>query len=535
VEKDLARLVRALSRAEAYPHDASAGAGIERVQTHLSHVFLTPERVYKLHKHARFEFVDFSSRAERDADAAREVALNRRLAADVYLGLAPVRRREDRFEVGSIGEALAADAVEHCVVMRRLPEGRDALTLLSAGRLERGMLGACARRIARFHAEVRLGRPAPFSALEWRRRAVEPFLTCFAELERGEEAAAARRAGELARARAARLEPALERRRLEGRAVDGHGDLHLQHLWFLPGGAEPLAIDCIAFSEELRRIDAACDVAFLAMDLRYRAERGLSEHFLQEYAAQADDHDLYAVVDFFVAYRAAVRAKVAGLAAADLTIPAAQRERARRSMHDHLALAHGALEPAPRGRVIALTGLVGTGKSSVARALAAELDGVVVSSDRVRKAQAGIPVERRAAAGFREGLYRDEPTARVYAELTARARTISVSGRIAILDASFALRSQRDRLRSELGAPVAHPLLLEVACAPEVSLQRLEERARGGTDPSDAGPELYAALARAYEPPDEWPPSARLWLRTDEEWTARLRELARSIALRPDP
>ncbi len=525
---------RALAGAPAYPRDPSARQGIEQRQTHLSHVFLTQERVYKLHKSVRFEFADFSSRAERDADALREVALNRRLAPEVYLGVAPVRRIEGRIEVGEPSEALSPGALEHCVVMRRLPEGSDGLALLQSGRLDRAMLSAAAQRLARFHRQVWLGRPAPFAPEEWRRRAVEPFVDCFLELERDPHAAQARLLAERTRTAAEALEGGFERRRRAGRGVDGHGDLHLQHLFFVSEREPPLAIDCIAFREDLRRMDAACDVGFLAMDLRYRKAEGLGEHFLQEYASLADDHDLYSVVDFFVAYRAAVRAKVAALAARDPAIPSGQRERALQSMRDHLALARDALEPRPTGRVVVIHGQIGTGKSTVARALAADLDGVVVSSDRVRKAMAGLPPEQGARAAFGEGLYRQERTAEVYAELAERARSVAGSGRVAILDASYARRSQRDRLREALGSLVPHPILLEVVCTPALAQRRLEARSRAGGDPSDAGPELQASFARSYQPPAEWPPSERLRISTEDAWHERLRSIARSIASRPE-
>ncbi|RIL04814.1 MAG: hypothetical protein DCC71_12780, partial [Proteobacteria bacterium] len=123
-----AALARDLARAAAYPHDPSLrrrGARVAALQTHLSHVFLGPERVYKLRKAVDLGFVDFSTRARRNADCEREVALNRRLAPDVYLGVAPVVRRAGRWTVGALdarGRAPAA-AREHVVVMRRLPDG----------------------------------------------------------------------------------------------------------------------------------------------------------------------------------------------------------------------------------------------------------------------------------------------------------------------------------------------------------------------------------------------------------------------------
>ena len=150
------RLPRALRDADAYPHDPSARAGVQEVQTHLSWVFLTGERVYKLRKDVSLGFVDFTSRVERVADCVREVALNRRLAPDVYLGLAEVAAKGP-VRVGPLGESLEPrPGAEPCVVMRRLPAGRDALSLLEAGRLRGRHVDEVAERVAAFHAAHRL-------------------------------------------------------------------------------------------------------------------------------------------------------------------------------------------------------------------------------------------------------------------------------------------------------------------------------------------------------------------------------------------
>ena len=166
-------LVAALASPAAYPADGSAARGVQHVQTHISHVFLTGERVYKLRKAVRPVFLDFGTRSARNADALRELHLNRRLAPDVYLGVAPVEAVGSGFRVGTIGEVIAGD-VEHALVMRRLPEGRDALSLLAAGELGPAHLRAAAACIATLHRTHALGAPAPFSSAAWRARVDRP-------------------------------------------------------------------------------------------------------------------------------------------------------------------------------------------------------------------------------------------------------------------------------------------------------------------------------------------------------------------------
>ena len=521
-------LVGALLRPEAYPADARAGEGIAHVQTHLSHVFLLRERVYKLHKAVRFPFVDFSTRALRNEDSLRELRLNRRLAAEVYLGVAALRDGT----VGAPGEELApagrdGAVFEHAVVMKRLTAGRDAQSLLERGELSPAHVDAIAGRIAAFHAGHGLGAPAPFAPAEWRERVLAPVRETFSDLAAsGPLAPRARAALARSEAIAAAEGPRFEARRAAGRIVDGHGDLHLQHVWFEHPGEPPLMIDCLEFRDDYRQIDAAAEVAFLAMDLAYRGRRDLGERFLRRYAEASDDFDLYGVVDFFFAYRAAVRAKVASLAARDPDVAEAQRRLAAESADRHLVLAEHALAPRASGCIVAVGGVVGTGKSTVAAALADATAGVVISSDRVRKRQAALPATAR---GHGE-LYTEERSRQTYSGLAERALPVVRSGRTAILDATWAraaLRRELVRFARERGL---RAFLVETVCDPSVARARLAARAREGTDPSDAGPERYAPSAAGFEPPREWPAETRVAIPTDRaSWRAELESLARRL------
>ena len=526
--------VTGLAARDAYPDDASAARGVQHIQTHLSHVFLSAERVYKLHKSVRFGFVDFSTRALRNADSLRELRLNRRLAEDVYLGVAPVERDNGLIRLGALREELApaargARVAEHCVVMRRLAAGRDALAMLERGVLREHHIDAIAVRIAAFHAQNGMGVPAPFSPEAWLVRVVAPVRESFNEVGRSDAfAARSRAAGARAEALLGRHAQRFERRRAAGRVVDGHGDLHLAHVWFERDDAPPLAIDCLEFRDDYRQIDAASEVAFLAMDLEYRGRRDLAERFLRRYAEATDDFDLYGVVDFFTAYRAAVRAKVACLAARDELVPALQRARAEESAGHHLALAEAALAEPRRGSVVAMAGIVGTGKSTVAQALADETGGVVIGSDRVRKRLA----ELQATARGHVELYTDERTLATYAGLLERAASVVLSGRVAILDATYARATFRAELRAWASAHALRAFLVECTCPEPLVRARLAARTRAGGDPSDAGPELYASSAAGWEPPDEWPAELRAVVRTDgEHWRAAVADAAKRFAL----
>ena len=101
-----------LARPDAFPEEPGT-AQVEWIQTHLSHVFLTAARVYKFRKPVDLGFVRFTSREERNRDCLREVALNQRLAPDVYLGVAPLLGPLDRPRIGLSAETLSAANLEH--------------------------------------------------------------------------------------------------------------------------------------------------------------------------------------------------------------------------------------------------------------------------------------------------------------------------------------------------------------------------------------------------------------------------------------
>ena len=236
------------------------------------------------------------------------------------------------------------------------------------------------------------------------------------------------------------------------------------------------------------------------------------------------------MVDYFLSYRAAVRAKVAALAARDAGIPAAQREAAAQSVRRHLELAAAALESRERPVVVLVSGVVGTGKSSAAAELADRLDAVVIASDRVRKRLQGVEPTQRLSEGWGSGAYSPEQTARVYEALLERARPVLASGRCAVLDATFSRRAQREAARGlaeELGL---RAFAVEVRCAEEVARERLARRMAAGTDPSDAGPDAYAPSVAGFEPLDEWEPQRRAVLATDaEDWRQGVSGLVRRI------
>jgi aminoglycoside phosphotransferase family enzyme/predicted kinase len=526
-----------LLRAEAWPAEAKAGDGVRRIDTHISHVFLSGTRVFKLRRPVKLSFVDFSSAAERLDDCVREVRLNRRLAPDVYLGIAPVLEEGGRMRVGPVAEEPVAGAREHGVVMRRLAEGRDLRSMLERGEASAHHVDRIAARMAAFHAEHSLGRPAPVASEEWLTRTTAPARANFDAVAAAPSSIVPpSEVEEIRRLAAAFVEARrgdFESRRANGRVVDGHGDLHTEHVWFETDDAEPLMVDCLEFRDDFRRIDAASDVAFLAMDLAYRGRPDLGDRFLRRYARDSGDYHLFAVVDYFLSYRALVRAKVASLVATDASLPESQRSGAEGSVRRHLDLGLEFLAGPKRGCIVLTCGTIGTGKTTVAEELADATGGVVISSDRLRRDGSGSSGEEgsRAAEGdvaaYGRSRYTGDARAAVYTRMLSEARHVVSSGRLAILDATFSKRAWREGALEWARTSDCKAFLVEVVAPREDVIERLTARQQAGNDASEAGPALYDAMLAERDALDEWPEENRTRIDTSSpDWRETVKKLA---------
>jgi predicted kinase len=307
---------------------------------------------------------------------------------------------------------------------------------------------------------------------------------------------------------------ALFRARLgDGFVRDGHGDLRAENIFMLDDG--PRILDCIEFDDELRRIDVATDLAFLVMDLRRLGQAAAAETLVVEYERSSGAAVPRGLLEHDVSYWALVRAKVAHLRATQGD-PTAGAQAAELE-----SLALGQLRRA-QVRLVVVGGLPGTGKSTVARRLAAETGWTVVSSDEVRKELAALPATARTGDGFGTGMYLPDRVAAVYTEMLRRARGSLELGQSVILDASWSRSTHRADAASL--ALVTDSTLHQIRCIvdEDVATNRLVARAAADTDASDADPTVARRMAANYEP---WPAATSIDTAAPvEALTARIRD-----------
>ncbi len=510
-------IVDALLRPEAYP--TPRPTRVDLVTTHISWVFLTEHEVWKVKRPVDYGFVDYSTPDRRRHYCLEEVRLNERLAPGVYRGVVPIR-------LGPDGPTLTGDGpiVDYAVRMRRLPDSASLEARLRLGALTHEQLWAVAATLTSFYAAA-AARPDFASATVIRATIAQnleearPFIGRLVSAQTF-DAVRTWQLGFLER-EAARFEA----RAAQGRVRDGHGDLRLEHVYL--DDSTVLVIDCVEFSERFRTCDVTADAGFLAMELDARGRPDLAGSFLGRFALEANDYDLYDVVDFYLVYRAWVRAKVAALLAVDASTPPDKAARKAGEARALFALAEGYTRPRDvPGPVVAVGGVIGAGKTALAEAVSRALGLPVIESDRVRKWLAGVaPTQRAPDAAYEPGF-----SQRTFDEVFRRAALVLRSGRGVILDATFRWRELRARAR-ELARRHGRPFLfVEAVCDDAVLLERLRRRA-AGPSVSDATPALLARMRAEFEPVAELRPGEHLAVRTDQA-PDRLAETVRAALAR---
>lgn len=474
-------IIEFLSEASSYGSDVG---DVERHNTHISLVFLAGDRAYKLKRAVQFPYLDFSTTEKRRRACEAELALNRRTAPELYQGVRAIIRRSDgRLAWGKDGEV-----VDWVVVMRRFAQDRLLAAVARTGGLNPRLLYTLAAHIAEFHARTE-HRPEYGGAAAMAEIVRENHSCLRACRSASFPAQQIRelhdRSGDWLR----RLGGLLDQRRQHGKVRRCHGDLHLRNICVLDG--KPVLFDCLEFSEDFASIDVLYDLAFLLMDLEHQGHSDSANLVFNRYLDLTGDDDGLPAMPLFLSMRAAIRAHV--------TASGLDQDRAAEARR-YLDEACAALRP-PHPRLIAIGGLSGTGKSTVAAGLAAELGARpgarVLRSDVIRKRLFGLDPETRLP----EDAYSAEVTGRVYEAIRNLASAALHAGYDAIIDA-VALKTEERQSFADVARHAGVPfkgLWLEAPRA--VLMARVEARAH---DASDATREIVRRQLLSEPGPLDW-------------------------------
>lgn len=452
------------------PASYAATGPVEAIETHISRIFLTGERAYKMKRAVKLPYVDFSTPALRLAACEKEVELNSRTAPGLYLGVRRITREAD----GKLAFDGTGQMVDAAIEMVRFDQSRLLDRMATAGELTPALMTAVARMIVGYHRSAPTVHDGSGSSniagvLDINEAG---FATSHVFTK-----AEVKTLAEAFRTALARHSGLLDRRQAAGKIRRCHGDLHLRNICLFDG--EPRLFDCIEFNDQIASIDVLYDLCFLLMDLWHRGFPQLANLVMNRYLDEADDEDGFALLPFFMAVRAAVRAHVT---ATQVEEGSADSDKLIAQARSYFELARTFLQQTSP-RLVAIGGLSGSGKTTVAEALAALVGAPpgarIVESDRIRKAMHGVPAETRLP----DRAYRPEVSDRVYREMAWRAGLILSEGGSVVADAVFDRPADRERIEKAARDRGITFSGFWLEADPLVLWQRVSER-KGG--PSDA-------------------------------------------------
>ena len=504
-------VVAFLLRPEAY---AERPGRVDLVETHGARIFLAGAKAIKVKKRVKLPFLDFSTLELRRRACAREVELNQPHAPEIYERLVAITRKPDGgLELGGGGPV-----VEWAVLMRRFEQSSLLAHIAETGPLSPKTCTDLAAMAARYHRSSPIAECADGPGIIG--AVVRQLVGALEQAAPMVGADAAALFKDRAGATLERLSALLAERARAGAVRRCHGDLHLGNIVLI--GERPVPFDALEFNEALATIDVLYDLAFLLMDLEFRGDRRAANLVLNHYVGArpaGGEIEGLAALPLFLACRAGVRAVVA--VERSRQKPAAEREADKLLARRYVAMANAFLAPPPAS-LVAVGGLSGTGKSTLAARLAPEIGpspgALHVRSDVERKRLFGVEETQRLGPEH----YAEAVSDKVYALLLDTAERALAASHAVVVDAVFAKPAER-RAVAEIAERTGRSFAgLWLEAPVEKLVARVEVR-RG--DASDAN----AQVVRGQAARDLGPIA---WTRIDAGGTPELTFDAAAAALR---
>jgi aminoglycoside phosphotransferase family enzyme/predicted kinase len=529
----LPQLIQAMLDPGFYPHPVQDP--IQLIQTHISYILLTGDYAYKVKKPLDFGFLNFTTLQQRQHFCQEELRMNQRGAPGIYLQVLPITQTHGQFQFNGTGEC-----VEYALKMRQFPQESLFSNLFERGELTPALMEELGRVVAAFHAQTEtndyirsFGQPE---------RVREAFDENYEQTQRyvgGPQTAQQYQETQAYTNRFfAERQELFQQRIKQDRIRECHGDLHLRNICLWEG--KIFLFDCIEFNEPFRFVDVMYDVSYAVMDTDARHRPDLGNAYLNTYLEETGDWEGLKILPIYLNRQAYVRAKVTSFLLEDPTASEDVKAEAFNSAAQYYRLAWEYTLP-KQGQLFVMSGLSGSGKSTVARYLARQQGAIHIRSDAVRKHLAGIPLRERGGPE----VYTPDMTAKTYRRLVQLGVDLAQEGYTIILDAKF----DRQELRGmaiEQAQKQGIPVRILHCYAPEATLrERLQRRASSQTrQDSDllaqtrwiAGDQRYSAdiadatadmLSQQQAHWQDFSESERSFLRvldTSQDWQSQLQQ-----------
>jgi uncharacterized protein len=474
---NFSQLIQAMQEPNFYPH--SVKTEIRVIQTHCSAVFLTGDYAYKIKKNVDFGFLDYSTLEKRHYFLQQELEMNHAIAPDIYLEVLPISQINDSLVLGS-----DKNVVEYVLKMAEFPQSALLISMFERGELKESHLRELGEVVANFHQKTNtndyiksFGKVEIIKkSIDGNYQATQKYIGIAQTLEQYQETQ------QFTNNFLTQKQAIFESRCLNHKIRECHGDLHLRNICYWHNKIQ--LFDRIEFNEPFRFVDVMYDIAFTVMDLEAKGRQDFANIFLNTYLEKTGDWQGLQVLPFYLCRQAYVRAKVTSLLLDDPNIAESEKESATQIAKNYYHLAWQYTQISPR-KMIVMSGLSGSGKTTIAKYIAPKINAIHLRSDAVRKHLAGIPLDQSGDAS----LYRPEMSEKTYQFLLDLGVLLINQGFSVILDAKYDLHQWRSPI---LNAAEKDGFFLKILQC-QASLNTLSTRLQQRTgDISDATPDLLA-------------------------------------------
>jgi uncharacterized protein len=481
----LPTLIQQMLKPEFYPH--SVTETIDLIQTHISYVLLTGEYAYKVKKPVNFGFLDFTALAQRKYFCEEELRLNQRGAPHLYLEVLSITKEGNQLSLNGEGEP-----IEYALKMCQFPQETLFIHLFEKGKLTEKWMEDLGRVVAKFHTQAQTNEAIrSFGSVSQIREAIDQNYEQTKQYINGPQTQEQFNQTRNFTDQFFQEQQALfDNRVANNRIRECHGDLHLGNICFWKDRI--LLFDCIEFNQSFRFVDVMYDVAFVVMDLEAQERPDLANAFLNTYVEETGDWEGLQVLPLYLIRQAYVRAKVTSFLLDEPEISEAAKAEAKKKAAHYYQLAWQYTQKR-QGQLILMSGLSGSGKSTIARYFARRMQAIHIRSDAVRKHLGGIALYEKGE----EKLYTPEMTEQTYKHLLNLGIRLAAQGYAVILDAKY--DQQIFRITALEQAQVNHlPFRIFYCTAPLEILRARLQRRKG--DITDAGVDLLAQQLQTTQP-----------------------------------
>jgi aminoglycoside phosphotransferase family enzyme/predicted kinase len=465
------------------------------LETHISHVFLTEDMVYKVKKNVNFGFLDFSRLKLRKQYCLMEKELNGRFSEGIYGDVLKIARLEKSFALVPYDNT--QNGVDYVVTMKRIPDGDFFSERVKKGEIDE----AKAKETGDWIAGLFKGIVTDTASAEENGSYSVVRFNCeenFTQTEGFKDRFLNGRFFEFVKRKTLSFLDANEelfRKRLtDGFIINGHGDLRAEHVFF--NGDRVGLIDCIEFNKRFRYNDAVSEIAFLSMELDELGRADLADALCEGFFKIYDDEGSRKLLNFYKCYRAYVRAKVTCFLLAEKGEEWENFTSVHAAAERLLELAASYALNMEEAKTLMFYGYMGCGKSKNARIFGSLFPSAVFNTDVERKKLSGLKPTDSEKVALGAGIYSHEKSLEVYEYLGFKAAEKKAVGRMTILDGTFSSPDFVEAAEKN----IKFYKKIRFTAPDAVILDRFEQRARHESV-SDGRTEIYFEHKEKYVDP----------------------------------